>query len=143
MKCIFQKWINAAEALLEMIILKLPSPVKAQAYRAAYLYEGDVNDATCTAIKKCDKEGPLCIFISKMVPTNDKGRFYAFGRVFSGTVSTGQKVRIQGPKYVPGSKNDLNVKNIQRTVIMMAGKVDAVPEVPCGNTVGLIVSINT
>lgn len=73
-----------------------------------------------------------------MVPTNDKGRFYAFGRVFAGTVSTGQKVRIQGPKYLPGSKNDLNVKNIQRTVIMMAGKVDAVPEVPCGNTVGLI-----
>jgi len=46
MKNIFQKWINAAEALLEMIILKLPSPVKAQAYRAAYLYEGDINDAT-------------------------------------------------------------------------------------------------
>lgn len=29
MKNIFQKWINAAEALLEMIILKLPSPIKA------------------------------------------------------------------------------------------------------------------
>lgn len=29
MKNVFQKWINAAEALLEMIILKLPSPVKA------------------------------------------------------------------------------------------------------------------
>ena len=28
-KCVFQKWINAAEALLEMIIMKLPSPVKA------------------------------------------------------------------------------------------------------------------
>jgi len=28
-KCIFQKWINAAEALLEMIIMKLPSPRKA------------------------------------------------------------------------------------------------------------------
>merc|ERR1712022_32499 len=68
----------------------------------------------------------------------DGGRFYAFGRVFSGTVSSGQKVRIQGPNYVPGSKNDLNVKNIQRTVIMMAGKVEAVPDVPCGNTVGLI-----
>ena len=78
------------------------------------------------------------IFISKMVPTNDKGRFYAFGRVFSGVVATGQKVRIMGPNYAPGSKTDLNIKNIQRTVIMMGGKVEAVPDVPCGNTVGLV-----
>merc|ERR1712139_364636 len=39
---------------------------------------------------------------------------------------------------VPGSKNDLNIKNVQRTVIMMAGKVEAVPDVPCGNTVALV-----
>lgn len=26
------------------------------------------------------------MYISKMVPTSDKGRFYAFGRVFSGRV---------------------------------------------------------
>jgi len=137
-KCIFQKWINAAEALLEMIIMKLPSPVKAQKYRAGYLYEGPIDDPCGQSIYNCDKEGPLMIFISKMIPTNDKGRFYAFGRVFSGTVATGQKVRIMGPNYKHGSKADLNIKNIQRTVIMMAGKVEAVPDVPCGNTVGLV-----
>jgi elongation factor 2 len=43
-KIVFQKWINAADALLEMIVMKLPSPVKAQAYRAAYLYEGPIDD---------------------------------------------------------------------------------------------------
>jgi len=137
-KCIYQKWINAAEALLEMIIMKLPSPAKAQKYRAAQLYEGPQDDATAMSIKNCDKNGPLAIFISKMVPTNDKGRFYAFGRVFAGTVATGQKVRIMGPNYQPGSKNDLHIKNIQRTVLMMGGKVEAVPDVPCGNTVGLV-----
>merc|ERR1712127_892741 len=103
-KCIFQKWINAADALLEMIIMKLPSPRKAQAYRAAYLYEGPIDDPVGQSIKNCDKNGPLAIFISKMVPTSDKGRFYAFGRVFAGTVATGQKVRIMGPNYLPGSK---------------------------------------
>ena len=70
-----------------MIILRLPSPVTAQKYRAEYLYEGPADDPTCTAIKNCDKEGELSIFISKMIPAADKGRFYAFGRVFSGTVS--------------------------------------------------------
>jgi hypothetical protein len=138
MKITCQKWINAAEALLEMIIMKLPSPKKAQKYRAAYLYEGPVDDPCGQSIANCNKDGPLMVFISKMVPTNDGGRFYAFGRVFAGTVSTGQKVRIMGPNYKPGSKNDLNVKNIQRTVLMMAGKVEAVPDVPCGNTVGLV-----
>lgn len=79
-----------------MIILKLPSPVKAQRYRAAYLYEGPIDDASGQAIQNCDPNGPLMIFISKMIPpsSGDKGRFYAFGRVFSGTVSAGQKVRI-------------------------------------------------
>merc|ERR1712195_420397 len=48
------------------------------------------------------------------------------------------KVRIMGPNYRPGTKTDLSVKNIQRTVLMMAGKVEAVPDVPCGNTVGLV-----
>jgi len=43
-----------------------------------------------------------------------------------------------GPNYLPGSRNDLNVKNIQRTVIMMGGKVEQIPDVPCGNTVGLV-----
>lgn len=33
--------------------------------------------------------GPLMMYVSKMVPTSDKGRFYAFGRVFSGTIATG------------------------------------------------------
>jgi elongation factor 2 len=53
------------------------------------------------------------MYISKMVPTSDKGRFYAFGRVFSGKVATGQKARIMGPNYQPGKKEDLYEKTIQ------------------------------
>merc|ERR1739844_805578 len=138
MKCVMRNRLPAGEAMFQMIVIHLPSPVTAQKYRAELLYEGPQDDPCCMSIKNCDKNGPLMIFISKMVPTNDKGRFYAFGRVFGGTVETGQKVRIMGPNYVPGSRNDLNVKNIQRTVLMMGGKVEAVADVPCGNTVGLV-----
>ncbi len=67
-------------------------------------------------IKNCDPKAPLMMYISKMVPSTDKGRFYAFGRVFSGSVSTGLKVRIMGPNFVHGKKEDLYLKPIQRLV---------------------------
>jgi elongation factor 2 len=59
-----------------------------------------------------------------MVPTTDNKSFFAFGRVFSGTITSGQKVRIMGAKYKPGKKEDLFERNIERTVLMMAGRVE-------------------
>jgi len=138
MKRTMQIWINAADTLLSMIATKLPSPAVAQKYRVENLYEGPMDDEAANAIRKCDPAGPLMMYVSKMVPTNDKGRFYAFGRVFSGTIATGQKVRIQGPRYKPGAKEDLNVKSIQRTVLMMGRMVEQIQDVPCGNTVALV-----
>ncbi|KAJ8904923.1 hypothetical protein NDN08_001437 [Rhodosorus marinus] len=138
MKRVLQKWLPADQALLEMMVLHLPSPAQAQKYRAELLYQGAIDDAAGTGIKNCDPNGPLMLYVSKMVPSTDKGRFIAFGRVFSGTVKSGQKVRIMGPNYEPGSKKDLFVKSIQRTLLMMGRRVEAVESVPCGNTVGLV-----
>jgi len=97
-----------------------------------------MDDEAAKAIRACDKDGPLMMYVSKMVPTSDKGRFYAFGRVFAGTIATGQKVRIQGPHYKVGGKEDLNIKNVQRTVLMMGRTTEQIPDVPCGNTVALV-----
>merc|ERR1711953_291617 len=138
MKRCMQIWINAADTLLSMIVTKLPSPRAAQKYRVENLYEGPMDDTAAKAMRSCKPDGPLMMYVSKMVPTSDKGRFHAFGRVFSGTIATGQRVRIQGPYYKPGSKEDLNQKNIQRTVLMMGRTVEQIADVPCGNTVALV-----
>jgi len=138
LKTVMRKWLPAGEALLQMITIHLPSPVTAQKYRMELLYEGPHDDEAAVAVKACDPKGPLMMYISKMVPTTDKGRFYAFGRVFSGIVSTGQKARIMGPNYTPGKKEDLYVKSIQRTVLMMGRYIESIEEVPCGNICGLV-----
>lgn len=124
------KWLPAGDTLLQMITIHLPSPVTAQQYRMELLYEGPHDDPCALGIKNCDPkvsgqifiynliavpiQAPLMMYVSKMVPSTDKGRFYAFGRVFSGVIGTGQKVRIMGPNYVPGTKNDIYLKSIQR-----------------------------
>ncbi|CAG7975048.1 unnamed protein product [Penicillium olsonii] len=138
LKLAMRKFLPAADALLEMICIHLPSPVTAQQYRAETLYEGPQDDEACTGIRNCDPKAPLMLYVSKMVPTSDKGRFYAFGRVYSGTVKSGIKVRIQGPNYVPGKKEDLFIKAIQRTILMMGRFVEPIEDVPAGNIVGLV-----
>jgi translation elongation factor EF-G len=75
-----------------MMIYYLPSPAAAQRYRYATLYEGPLDDQYAKAMMNCDPEGPLMMYVSKMIPSSDKGRFYAFGRVFSGKITTGHKV---------------------------------------------------
>ena len=137
LKAVMSKWLPAADCLLEMMVKHLPSPRTAQKYRTSYLYEGPQEDAVAEAMRKCDPNGPIMIYISKMVPAADKGRFYAFGRVFSGTVASGQKVRIMAANFKPGKKDDLYEKNITRTVLMMGRTVESIPDVPCGNTVAL------
>jgi len=140
LKRVMQKWLPVGDAILEMIVVKLPSPIAAQRYRVETLYDGPLDDACAEAIRTCDTRpgAPLMMYISKMVPSSDRGRFYAFGRVFSGTIATGQKVRIMGPNYVPGKKSDLWVKNVQRTLIMMGRFQEQVLDIPAGNTCGLV-----
>merc|ERR1719295_1395335 len=138
LKAVMRRWLPAGEALLQMITIHLPSPVTAQRYRCELLYEGPNDDESFKGIKTCDPKGELMMYVSKMVPTSDKGRFYAFGRVFSGIVATGQKVRIMGSNYTPGKKDDLYLKPIQRTILMMGRYVEPIEDVPCGNIVGLV-----
>ncbi|KAI9570377.1 P-loop containing nucleoside triphosphate hydrolase protein [Boletus coccyginus] len=132
LKTIMRKFLPAGEALLEMIVIHLPSPATAQRYRVETLYEGPMDDESAIGIRDCDPKGPLVLYVSKMVPTSDKGRFYAFGRVFSGTI------RIQGPNYIPGKKDDLFVKSVQRTVLMMGRYIEPIEDCPAGNIIGLV-----
>jgi len=137
-KRIMQKWLPAGETMLQLITIHLPSPVTAQKYRAEMLYEGPTDDEAFLGIKNCDPSAPLMMYVSKMVPSSDKGRFFAFGRVFSGKVMTGMKARIMGPNFVPGKKEDLYNKSIQRTILMMGRYTEPIEDVPCGNICGLV-----
>eukprot|EP01132_Coremiostelium_polycephalum_P004842 gene4842-6033_t len=133
-----QKFLPLDQALLGTMVCFLPSPIVAQKYRVECLYEGSLDDECAVAIRDCNPNGPLMMYISKMIPCQDRGRFYAFGRVFSGVVDIKQKVRIMGPKYVPGKKEDLFLKSIQRVILLLGSKPDIIDDCPCGNIICLV-----
>ena len=105
LRTVFKKWINCADTVMDMICDHLPSPDEAQRERILKIYNEDVEDEeeetkrnteeldlVKEALMKCDPNGPTMVCISKIVPF--KSGLMAFGRVFSGTIETGQKVRV-------------------------------------------------
>jgi elongation factor 2 len=70
LKVVMRKFLPAADALLEMMVIHLPSPVTAQKYRVETLYEGPQDDPSAIGIRDCDPKGPLMVYVSKMVPTS-------------------------------------------------------------------------
>jgi elongation factor 2 len=89
-------------------------------------------------MKNCDAKGPLVVYISKMIPL-DSTRFAAFGRIFSGTIASGQKIKIMGANYKHGHHHDLFEKSVSQVGVYMMGRIpEYVSDVPCGNTVAIV-----
>lgn len=135
---VLQNWVPAGDALVEMIVKHLPSPIAAQKYRYDGLYTGPLDDETAQSIKNCDPNGPVVMYVSKMIPTADGKRFYAFGRLFSGTMRPQVEVKVMGAKYVFGESVELDYKRIPRVVLMMGKYIENIDEVPCGNTLAVL-----
>ncbi|GAB5366795.1 hypothetical protein AAMO2058_001174300 [Amorphochlora amoebiformis] len=128
---VIKQWMPAANALVEMIAVHLPSPVEAAEYRLPVVYSGPQDDECARAIKKCDPDGPLMLCISKMVPSAPEGsvgamRFWAFGRIFSGTLRPGDQVRILSSDYIPGRKHGSCVRPAPSVSILMGARKAAV-----------------
>ena len=134
---VLSKWIDLTDSLFEMFVVHLPSPKAAQKYRVSYLYEGPQDDVCAQAIRDCDTKGPLMIYICKTITSSDLKNTYVFGRVFSGTVSSGQKVRIMGSDYELNKRKNSIKKEIEEVVFMQGTTVKPLEVVPCGGMVGL------
>lgn len=128
-------WLPIAPSAVELAVEHFASPKVAQSYRAELLYKGPQDDVYFNSIKNCDPNGPMIVYISKMVPTKDNSHFYAFGRVFSGTAKTGRVKTLlnnHDPSNELQKKTFLN-DSVQKVVLMMANKIESISSAPAGN----------
>ncbi|MFW9778307.1 MAG: GTP-binding protein [Candidatus Heimdallarchaeota archaeon] len=135
-KALLEKWLPVEKAVLDMVVQFCPSPKKAQEYRFKSFWEGDMASKEAKGLIECDKDAPVMISISKMIPGRAK-RIIAMGRIFSGTVRAGQKITALLPGYQLGSKERSFVTNIQQVSMLMGAKPEKVEAIPAGNIVAL------
>jgi elongation factor 2 len=112
------------DALLEMIVYHLPNPKDAQKYKIPRIWKGDLDTAEGKALLECDRNGPLLGMITKIFVDPKSKRPTLIGRVFSGTIKSGQSIRLVGMKQ--------NV-TVKRLGVQEITDILPMEEVPAGN----------
>jgi elongation factor 2 len=125
---VLQEMLPLSDAILEMAVHKLPSPVEAQPFRLPQIWKGDLESEVGKAMVNLDDEGPLVVAITNVVIDPQAG-MVSTGRIFSGTIGKGRDVYllIANREY-----------KIQQVSIYMGQYREIVEEIPSGNLVALL-----
>uniref|UniRef100_A0A7C5XIR7 Elongation factor 2 n=1 Tax=Ignisphaera aggregans TaxID=334771 RepID=A0A7C5XIR7_9CREN len=123
-----KKKIPLHEALLDMVVKFVPNPREAQRYRIPRLWKGEINNEIGKAMMEADPDGPLIFFVCDMRWDPHAG-FVATGRLFSGTVYSGQEVYL------------INAKSVQKILqvgLYMGPYREVVDRIPAGNVAAVL-----
>jgi len=116
------------EAILEMVVEHLPPPHTAQKYRIPRIWRGDLSSDVGKAMLECDDNGPVVMCISN-VTVDPQAGIVATGRLFSGTINSGDNV------YMIGAKSS---GRVQQVCIYMGPNREVVGSLSAGNIPALL-----
>lgn len=85
-----------------------------------YTYSGPQDSDIVQHMKQCNPKGPLVIHICKLFPKADTSAFDAYGRILSGTVKPGDRVRVLGEAYSPEDEEDSTLAKITNVWVYQA-----------------------
>lgn len=111
-----RKIFGDAVGLVDMLKVHCPTTREAAPSKVEHTYSGplDLNVKAVASMRDCDANGPLTVSIAKLYPKDDASSFDALGRVMSGTLTAGQRVRVLGEAYSPEDEEDCTVKTVSR-----------------------------
>jgi len=115
------------QIILDMVIDNLPNPAVAQKYRIPQLWKHDLESKKGKNMLECNEKGNVAMVVTKINVDRHAGEI-ATGRLFSGTLKTGQEVWLSGTKQK---------KRVQQIGIYMGPDRESVDNVPAGNIVAV------
>ena len=99
LKLVCKEFFGNSSGLVDAMLQHIPDPLENAQNKIERTYTGPQDSDLAESLKRCDPEGPLMITVTKLFSSTDAKTFTAFGRVMSGTIHRGDKVRVLGEGY--------------------------------------------
>ncbi|CAK9874035.1 unnamed protein product [Sphagnum jensenii] len=126
---------GSASGFTDMLVHHIPSAKDAAPTKVEHTYTGPQDSLIAKSIRESDATGPLMVNITKLYPKADCSVFDSFGRVVSGTIRTGQSVRVLGEGYSPDDEEDMAVKEVTKLWVYQSRYRIPVSTAPAGSWV--------
>lgn len=107
LKLVMTQFFGKATGFVDMCVKFVPSPVDGARAKIERIYTGPLDTKLGKSLLKCDPKGPLMVHIAKLYPKPDCSTFDAYGRVFSGELNVGDRVRVLGEGYTKEDEEDM------------------------------------
>jgi 116 kDa U5 small nuclear ribonucleoprotein component len=138
LKKVFLQFFGASGGLssfIDMIVTHIPNPKENAINKVEALYSGDQDGAVATDMKNLDHTGYLMVQTVKQYHRPDCRAFDVFGRVLSGTLFRGDRVKILGEAYSLDDDEDMTIREVSNLWIYEGRYRVEVSHVPAGNWV--------
>ncbi|KAI8350399.1 P-loop containing nucleoside triphosphate hydrolase protein [Blakeslea trispora] len=132
---VLAQFFGTSGSFVDMITQHIPSPVENAAHKIERYYTGPVSSDVVASMMRCDAEGELMIQVTKLYNNESATEFQALGRVFSGSIKSGQIVRVLGENYSVDDEEDMAMQKVENTWIFESRYRIPVEGVPAGNWV--------
>lgn len=126
---------GSATGLVDMLVKHVPSAKRATLKKVEHDYTGPMDSDIAEYMRACNARGPLVLHIAKLFPRQDASRFDAYGRIISGTLRPGDKVRVLGEGYSPDDEEDSAVAEVTNVWVYNARYRIPVGKATAGNLV--------
>lgn len=123
LRTVCRQFFGNACAFIDMIVRKVPSPHSNAANKVRQTYAGNLSgDVAKDMLEMRATSGTLMIHTTKCYHRPDCSAFDVLGRVMSGTVFKGQKVKVLGEAYDIADTEDMELREVTHLWIYEAGR---------------------
>ncbi|CAF1145985.1 unnamed protein product [Rotaria sordida] len=135
LRLVCARFFGEFKGFADMIVQHIPSPVANARNKIEHLYTGSLQEDIVTDMNNCNPDAPVIIHTTKNYSTSDATSFHVLGRIFCGTLKSGQDVRILGENYSLKDPEDSFSCAVGRLWVFNARYRIELNRVPVGNWV--------
>jgi U5 small nuclear ribonucleoprotein component len=135
LKLVCEQFFGPSTGFVDMVCQHIPSPAEAAEKKLSQYYTGPLDTKVAESMKKCDQNGPLVMYVTKLFNTADAKSFYSLARVMSGVARPGTEVRVLGEGYSIDDEEDMVLARVSDVLIAETRYNIPTDGVPAGNWV--------